>query len=496
MVEYRIHMKQVIVTSVTADEFTQGKAISKFKEGVVAGLGNSPAGRPYYTSDILVHRIMSAIARRSLRTKEDFAPLGLGSDARTASRRLAASLELKYSISIRRSNVDPVPYSQSDEFGYEFEHIEDSLPFFPANITRVMGTPGPGYTPLSVTVEDPVLISTRATVEILISRREPTMAPTTLLEKPVSTGLATWVLGSIIFVLLAIISVMASHSKYDFKKNWKKIFHRDVAPYEDLESPNSSHLAFRRKVGKRYQLTRNEIITNRRYRNLLENSPQDARFKFIFSGQVWQGIVDRVKNANKGFMNLMSSSKVAVCEASSQLDFQFWDRSTTKTQVFIYYNLGVHGEENLGSVALDLKAPILLLREYIYRNSEIVEKLNTKFQGENFLFFVVKENENYDGQTGDSAEDWLCMRDAEVATFASDFCPFKIDKKTKMGAMCCTIVADVRHPELKKIIRRDKYGDILLESIDDEDELWANDHNKKKKKREGKRVTPPISPAK
>jgi hypothetical protein len=203
-----------------------------------------------------------------------------------------------------------------------------------------------------------------------------------------------------------------------------------------------------------------------------------------------------VKSTKKGIMNLTHRSKVAVGDACSPADFQFWDQSTTKTQVFIYYNSGPHGEENLGSVALDLRAPISLLREYIYRSSEIIDKLNTKFQGENFLFFVVKENENFDFQSGGSTEDWLCMRDAEAATFTSDFCPFKIDRKTKMGAMCCTIVADVRYPELKKISKRDKYGDMILESIDDEDELWAKDHEIKKKKSEGKKVTSPSSPAK
>jgi hypothetical protein len=243
---------------------------------------------------------------------------------------------------------------------------------------------------------------------------------------------------------------------------------------------------------------KNESNMNRRKWNLLKHSRQVTHFNFDFKlrRQMWQGIVRRVNNAKKGLMNFMNRAKAAAGDASSQLDFQVWDQSTTKTQVFIYYNLGVHGEENLGSVALDLKAPILLLREYIYRNSEIIEKLNTKFQGENFLFFVVKENENYDGQTGDSAEDWLCMRDAEVATFASDFCPFKIDNKTMMGANRCTIVADVMHPELKKINKRDKHGDIILEPGDEGYEQWIKDHNKKKKKNEVKKVTPPSSPAK
>jgi hypothetical protein len=65
-----------------------------------------------------------------------------------------------------------------------------------------------------------------------------------------------------------------------------------------------------------------------------------------------------------------------------------------------------------------------------------------------------------------------------------------------MGANRCTIVADVMNPDLKKINKRDKHGDIILEPGDEGYEQWAKDHDKKKKKGTIKKVTPPSSPAK
>ena len=49
-------------------------------------------------------------------------------------------------------------------------------------------------------------------------------------------------------------------------------------------------------------------------------------------------------------------------------------------------DLGIQGEDFLGKISLDTKCPILVMREYICRNNEIREKLNTQYQGNNFQY--------------------------------------------------------------------------------------------------------------
>ena len=241
----------------------------------------------------------------------------------------------------------------------------------------------------------------------------------------------------------------------------------------------------------------NERNMNRRKWNIVKYSREVTHFTFDFTirRKIWQAIARTAQNIKKGVKGILNRAKAASGDVDAGLDFNFWNASTTKTSIVLWYDLGLRGEEKLGTIEMDMTAPIYLLREYIYRSNEIRCVLNEKFQGENFLFFVVKDNENYDGVNGDSVEDWLCMRDAEKATFTSDFCPFKIDNKTMEGANRCTIVPDVMHPEHVKINKRDKNGMEILEPGDPGYEEWVKEQEKSKKSK-NKKSTPPSSPTK
>jgi len=132
-------------------------------------------------------------------------------------------------------------------------------------------------------------------------------------------------------------------------------------------------------------------------------------------------------------------------------------------------------------VEMDMSAPILLLREYIHRNNDIREALNTAYQGDNFQFFVVKENEKYDGKMGDPVIDWVLTREEERMTYTSDFTPFKIDSKTMEGINRCSIVLDKANTNVVKIRKKDKHGNEILEPGDPGYEEWAKEHAKLKK---------------
>ena len=178
-------------------------------------------------------------------------------------------------------------------------------------------------------------------------------------------------------------------------------------------------------------------------------------------------------------------------DESIELTYDFWaDNEAEKTVVHLFMDLGVRGEVLLGKVELDLNCPIIVMREYICRNNDIRTILNTQYQGDNFQFFVIKENDEYDGKNGDSVEDWLCKREMENQTYTKDFCPFKIDNKTMEGINRCTLVLDAEVTAVDKIYRRDKHGEHILEEGDPGYEEWLKEQEKKGKKKHSPNSSP------
>ena len=227
---------------------------------------------------------------------------------------------------------------------------------------------------------------------------------------------------------------------------------------------------------------------NRYKWHLVQSSREVTHFTYDFKLRrtIWKKVTHQVQTMKRAFRALRNRAAAVTGDDTAGLNFEFWEDSKTKTSVQIYMDLGLHGEVLLGEITFDLKAPIHVMRQYLYRNNAIRDALNTQYHGENFQFFVVKENENYDGQVGDSVQDWILDREAEKTTFSSDFCYFKINNKTMEGATRCSLVLDANNTEMVKIHKLDKQGNIILEEGDEGYKEWLKEQGKKGKASKGK----------
>jgi len=224
---------------------------------------------------------------------------------------------------------------------------------------------------------------------------------------------------------------------------------------------------------------------DRRKWNLVQKVRQVTHFNYDFTARrsLFKKIRNQFDALKRGINAVRNRALAATGDENAGLSFDFWDESEKKTPVTIFMDLGLRGEQKLGVVEMDMSAPILLLREYICRSNEIREALNKKYQGDNFQFFVVKENEKYDGKTGDAVIDWILEREEEKSTFTSDFTPFKIDSKTMEGINRCSIVLDKVNTEVVKIRKKDKHGNEVLEPDDPGYDEWVKEQEKLKKEK-------------
>jgi len=146
---------------------------------------------------------------------------------------------------------------------------------------------------------------------------------------------------------------------------------------------------------------------------------------------------------------IQAYKKSAETDQSKGIDFDTWDESLTKIEVSVVLEIPFQDDEKLGEVKMDLKAPIAVMREYIYRNFR--SRLN-EICGEQFLFFCAKDDD--EAGTGEVVE-ILLARAKEVMVYTGDFAPFKMDTKTMEGINKIVIVID---PEFK-------LGDPILQHI-------------------------------
>jgi len=222
---------------------------------------------------------------------------------------------------------------------------------------------------------------------------------------------------------------------------------------------------------------------DRRKWSLVKQSREVVHFSFDFTARrtLFRKVRDQVGVMKRSIMLMRNRAMAAAGDESAGLSFEFWDASEKKTPITIFMDLGLRGEVKLGIVEMDMSAPILLMREYIHRQNEIRETLNSTYQGDNFQFFVVKENEKYDGKTGDPVIDWVLEKEEEKMTFTSDFSPFKIDSKTMEGINRCSIVLDKVNTAVVKIKKKDKHGNEILEQGDEGYDEWVKEQAKLKK---------------
>ena len=127
--------------------------------------------------------------------------------------------------------------------------------------------------------------------------------------------------------------------------------------------------------------------------------------------------------------------RVAADEAANGASWEVWEQSKAKTEVEVYveFNTLPPSSEKLGAISLDLKAPVVVMREYVQR--AFIVRLN-ELQGDAFLFQKQR----------DDGTDFTLPRDEEIKTFAATFCPFKMDSRTMEGANKVVLVLEPLEP--------------------------------------------------
>ena len=167
-------MKTVLTTTESPAEFLKNtQAITGFRDGVVNGLNSQGANpvtsAPYTRDNVIVNGVtQKSSVRRSLSNSGSL-------------RRLAASLEVDYSIKIEVMNVDSSVYQASSGFAAVFADVTTkvSSPTVSAAVTTSVSTAGN----ISVTAADAIPPASVTDVKTVVrsSSPQPTAAPT---EKP------------------------------------------------------------------------------------------------------------------------------------------------------------------------------------------------------------------------------------------------------------------------------------------------------------------------
>ena len=207
----------------------------------------------------------------------------------------------------------------------------------------------------------------------------------------------------------------------------------------------------------------NKRNMDRRKNNILKYSRSvvDFNYDFTMRRNFWKSVLKKSKSAMKIYRRMKNRAQAIAGDENAGIDFDTWNDSNEKVPISIWVEEENKKDVKIGEIIMDLKAPIIVMRQYIYRNNEMREMLNSEYHGENFLFFVVKENLDYDESNPnglDSVEDWLLERDKEKMTYTSDFAPFKMDNKTMEGMNRCTVRMDQENLDVFPIQRLDKNG--------------------------------------
>lgn len=152
--------------------------------------------------------------------------------------------------------------------------------------------------------------------------------------------------------------------------------------------------------------------------------------------------------------NVYKSAKTQVKETP----FEYWNRSLEKQDVVCYYELNADHTIQLGTIRMDNKAPVEILREYFYRNFR--GTLNETV-GESFLFQRVDQ---------ETSREEILPRDEEFRIVSKTFLEMRTDPKTFVSAYTATIVKDRERGRVFIVEIIDKKDDEEVDSNAEEEE--------------------------
>lgn len=109
--------------------------------------------------------------------------------------------------------------------------------------------------------------------------------------------------------------------------------------------------------------------------------------------------------------------------------FQRWEMSEDKSEVVVYFEEGMAERQFMGTLYIDLDAPVEVMREYIQR--QFRDFLNDVC-GDSFLFFARLE----------TGEEEVLVRRAEDTRWSRQFAPLTYDAKHKKQMPTVVLVVD------------------------------------------------------
>ena len=158
-----------------------------------------------------------------------------------------------------------------------------------------------------------------------------------------------------------------------------------IASYFDIESDMG--LWFKR-MSKKMANYRDSALKYSR-------SVVEMNYDFTLRRVIWKKSKKTIDLMKKLYRAAVNKALIMSGDTEAEFDLEKWEASENKVEIAVWLENDRAKDEKLGTISMDLTAPMFVMRLYLYRNEEIRAKLNA-LQGENFQFFVVKENEDYD----------------------------------------------------------------------------------------------------
>ena len=185
--------------------------------------------------------------------------------------------------------------------------------------------------------------------------------------------------------------------------------------------------AWLRDAAKQLEAQRDQVL--RASRHMVE-----MNYDFSLRRRLSRSITRQLKQSHTLIQALQRMLERAVGDPqAAAMSWEVWEQSKKKVEVQVFWQTPPRGRgmdpemELLGSVEVDLQAPVLILREYLQRAFR--HRLN-ELQGDDFQF----------RKQLDDGSDVDLEREREMVTYSADFVPFKMNNKTMEGAYQLTIV--------------------------------------------------------
>jgi hypothetical protein len=195
---------------------------------------------------------------------------------------------------------------------------------------------------------------------------------------------------------------------------------------------------------------------------LLSRSIVQMSYDFTLRRKVFAILVSVYRASTKTIKFLRGLLKSAG-GGKPETPYEYWKRSLEKTDLVCIMDKGGGGITILGEFKMDLKAPVEIMRENIYRDFR--DELN-KIVGESFLFAKLDP---------DSGDEIVLKREEEFKTYAKDFCFKRTDAKTMITLMTAMIVSDpsrgrVIIPEFAAMTEEEREDEEKRKLLEDEEQ--------------------------